>query len=247
MLHGLLTKNNPFQSIEEGPRRSSNEFMSLNSTAEGYSDDYNTEKNYLSKSSYKDCSLSKAKVLNDSDSDNYLKRRRSKSAEHVRHGDDHDSRKSKKRKEKKKRESTFETLENNFLSLGSSDTDTRRYRRLLEQDDSSGEERGRPSYHVCRKAKHAVDKTQLQDEIKQINIVATSNDEVIARVASVDERLRRLEENTQMSLYNIEALLRNFIFYQSSARPGAGSAASSRGAAGRFASEYGQGFYNDRI
>ena len=235
--------------MKEFPGRSSTELnfredtpVSLKtalSTTSG--DDYYSQENYLSKHTVrKDYNFTKDK-LDESNSENDLKPKRSKSAGHTSDEEKRFRRKKDKKERKQKRAGAFETLENALSDVKSKRG--RRYQRMIEDDEdlSNEDQNGR-----SRKEKHVSSRSRSreQDEIKQLNIVASSNDEVIARVTSVEERLRRLEENTQMSLYNIEALLRNFIFYQSSARQGTPGASAG---SGNFATDYAQGYYNDRF
>lgn len=204
---------------------------------------------------HKDHKASKDKAMVGSDSENDSRPARSRSVEsnwsrrlprvpaaETNQSDD-DVRKSRKKREKKerrkKKKGALESLEH-FVS---SDSGKNRYQRILDEDSDSCEEEMRKTHTKDRPRGHA----PVEDEVKQLNVVPISNDQVLERVASVEERLRRLEENTQMSLYNIEALLRNFIFYQSSAQPGAAGSRGRNTGASSYTSEYGQGFYNDRF
>ena len=244
--------------MKEDPRRSSPDLnfqedtpISLRTTMSTTSgDDYYSQENYLSKhSGRKDYNFTKDKLINESDSEINLKPKRSKSVAYASDEERKIRRKKDKKERKKKRTGAFETLESTLSSVKSKGSS--KYQRMTEDDDDSSneDENGRSSRHTFRKEKHISSRSRSheEDEIKQLNITASSNDEVIARISSVEERLRRLEENNQMSLYNIEALLRNFIFYQSSARQGAPGARGGSGGSGNFATDYAQGYYNDRF
>ncbi len=167
-----------------------------------------------------------------SDSDNAEKR--SKSADREERSSS--SRKSRHNSKKHKRKRhPLRSLGDTMSSVVSSELSSNRYRRMSDEG-SPDEERERSRQQSPSRT------TQLQEEVKQMNITSSSGDEVVARVTAVEERLRSLEESTQMSLYNIEALLRNFIFYQNSGR-----AVPFAGDIHRYRSEYGQQFQDDLL
>ncbi len=126
--------------------------------------------------------------------------------------------------------------------------------RRHKQDRSSHRGRDKsPHYHSDKSPHYHSDKSPTrhteQSEIKQMNIVAANNEEVLDRINGIEDRLERLEQTTQMSLYNIEALLRNFIFYQSGrqgSRSGSRGAGSGDGGAASYALDYRQGFNDGR-
>ncbi len=141
---------------------------------------------------------------------------------HLKHG------KSKKRDKKDHKGHRFQDNLPNIVSS------KKKYGRLVEEEEESSEEETKQL-------------TPRQEQREQnIARISPSSDEISTRMASMEERLKRLEDKTQASLYNIEALLRNFIFYQNSGRPGTSVSGSRDGATtmASFPPEYAQGYFH---
>ena len=117
-------------------------------------------------------------------------------------------RKSKKKKNKRKEKDTDDQREQRR---------DRENRRHYFSDSTSDEDTGnQDTSPVLRKRNSRLDRAH-PTEVKQLNIIDERQpviSEAASRISGIEQRLTTLEENTTRSLYNIEALLRNAVFYR---------------------------------